>query len=67
MLPVANWDLTHRLTTCCHHCQKLGRVRVSGSVSSKSNNKKVSTKCVVRSKCMDSVKYVVDEERDRWK
>ncbi len=40
------------------------RRRVSRSASSKSNKKIVSAKCMVRSRCMDSVKYMVDEERE---
>ncbi len=60
-----NWGLTHPLMACSHHCHELG----SGGECldqpvPKVATKIVSAKCVVKSRLMDSVKYVVDEERE---
>ncbi len=60
-----NWGLTRQLTARCHHCHELGRGReCPDQLLPKVATKIVSVKCVVRSRRMDSVKYVVGEERE---
>ncbi len=59
-----NWGLTHQPDGPLPSLLRAGeRRRVSGSASSKSN-KKGSAKCLVRLRGMDSMKYVMDKERD---
>ncbi len=63
-----NLGSTCQLTAHCHHCHKLRRGgECPDQPVPKVTTKIVSMKCVVRSRRMDSMKYMVDEERDRWK
>ncbi len=60
-----NWGLTHQLTACCHHCHELGRGQeCPDQPVPKVTTKIVSVKYMVRLRCMDTLEYVVDEERE---
>ncbi len=69
-----NWGLARQLTARCHHYQELARGgecpgQPVPKVTTKIWSRKLveSVKCVMRSKRIDSVKYMVSKERDRRK
>ncbi len=60
-----NWGLTRQLMACCHHCHELRRGgECPDQPVPKVTTKVVSAKCVVRLRLKDSVKYVMDKERE---